>query len=623
MWLPGWADGRMKLLQNFLKEGGLMEADTLPKALVNMVEKYSQKVSMRQKVFGLWEEITWVQYLEKVKFVALGLNALGIKKEDKVAIIGENQPEWLYSALGIMSSGGIFVGVYATNPAPECEYIIDHSGSVIYFCEDEEQLDKALTFRSNTPQLRKIIVWDMEGLRHFKDPMLMSFDELLALGEKICLENPDLFTRLVSQGKATDIASIIYTSGTTGRPKGAMLSHEGYLWVGRQTSDVGNITHNDETISFLPVCHVYEQVFALMVHLTVGHIINMAESPDTIMRDLKDVSPTIFQAVPRIWEKYYSGIVLKMDDASWINRAAYKIAVNIGSRYNETKLAGKIPPLWLVFCYKLAYLSVFWPLKRVLGFDRLRLGNSAAAPISHKILKYFQSIGIPVREGFGMTETTGTTHMSDENNFKLGTVGKALPGTEVKIAEDGEILIRNKGIFKGYYRDEETTKMALCDGWLRTGDVGEVDAEGYMKITDRKKDLMITAGGKNIAPQFIENLLKFSPYINDAVIIADVRKYVSAIIVIDEENVVNYAQQKKIQYTTFASLTKAEEVIALIQLEINNVNKELARVETIKKFRILDKKLYTEDGEVTPTMKVKRKYINEHYKDLIESMYRE
>jgi long-chain acyl-CoA synthetase len=613
----------MKLLQSFLKEGGLMEADTLPKALVKMVEKYSQKVSMRQKVFGLWEEITWVQYLEKVKFVALGLNALGIKKEDKVAIIGENQPEWLYSALGIMSLGGIFVGVYATNPAPECEYIIDHSGSVIYFCEDEEQLDKALTFRSNTPQLRKIIVWDMEGLRHFKDPMLMSFDELLALGKKICLENPDLFTRLVSQGKATDIASIIYTSGTTGRPKGAMLSHEGYLWVGRQTSDVGNITHNDETISFLPVCHVYEQVFALMVHLTVGHIINMAESPDTIMRDLKDVSPTIFQAVPRIWEKYYSGIVLKMDDASWMNRAAYKIAVNIGSRYNETKLAGKIPPLWLVFCYKLAYLSVFWPLKRVLGFDRLRLGNSAAAPISHKILKYFQSIGIPVREGFGMTETTGTTHMSDENNFKLGTVGKALPGTEVKIAEDGEILIRNKGIFKGYYRDEETTKMALCDGWLRTGDVGEVDAEGYMKITDRKKDLMITAGGKNIAPQFIENLLKFSPYINDAVIIADVRKYVSAIIVIDEENVVNYAQQKKIQYTTFASLTKAEEVIALIQLEINNVNKELARVETIKKFRILDKKLYTEDGEVTPTMKVKRKYINEHYKDLIESMYRE
>jgi long-chain acyl-CoA synthetase len=266
---------------------------------------------------------------------------------------------------------------------------------------------------------------------------------------------------------------------------------------------------------------------------------------------------------------------------------------------------------------------MFWNLKRVLGFERIRLGNSAAAPISHKILKYFQSIGVPIYEGFGMTEATGTTHASNDVNFKIGTVGKAIPGTEVKIAEDGEILLKGKGVFKGYYMDEEATKDAIKDGWFHTGDVGEVDEEGYMKITDRKKDLMITAGGKNIAPQFIENLLKFSPYINDAVIIADKRKYVSAIIVIDEENVVNYAQQLKIHYTTFASLTKADEVINLIQSEINKVNKELARVESIKKFRILDKKLYTEDGEVTPTMKVKRKYINEHYKDLIESMYRE
>lgn len=607
----------------FLDREVKMVVDTLPKALMNMVKKNPQRVAMRQKVFGLWEDITWTDYRSKVEFVALGLNALGLQKGDKAAIIGENQPEWLYSALGIMSAGGIFVGVYPTNPVAECEYIIGHSGSVIFFCEDEEQLDKALVFRENTPLLRKIIVWDMEGLRHFKDPMLMSFDELLSLGEKVRRENPDMFTRLVDRGGAEDIASIIYTSGTTGRPKGAMLSHEGYLYIGQQTSDMANITNKDETISFLPVCHVYEQVFALMVHLTVGHIINMAESPETIIEDLRDVSPTIFQAVPRIWEKYYSNIILKMEDAMWLKKAVYKIAVHVGTRYNDTKLAGKRPSLELSILYKLAYFSVFWHLKRVLGFDRLRLGNSAAAPISHKILKYFQSIGINIREGFGMTETTGTTHMSDETNFKLGTVGKAIPGTEVKIAEDGEILMRGKGLFKGYYMDEETTSTAICNGWFHTGDVGEVDDEGYMKITDRKKDLMITAGGKNIAPQFIENLLKFSPYINDAVIIADKRKYVSAIIVIDEENVVNYAQQQKINYTTFASLTKAEEAIELIQSEINKVNKELARVETVKKFRILDKKLYTEDGEVTPTMKVKRKYINQHYKDLIESMYRE
>jgi long-chain acyl-CoA synthetase len=588
-----------------------------------MAEKKPHSIAMRQKVLGLWEDITWKEYLDRVECVAMGLNSIGFQNGDKAAIIGENQPEWLYSALGIMSAGGIFVGVYPTNPAAECEYIVGHSGSVIFFCEDEEQLDKALVFRKNTPLLKKIIVWDMEGLRHFKDPMLMSFDELIALGDKVRNKDRSMFARLVDTRQAEDIASIIYTSGTTGRPKGAMLSHEGYLYVGEKTGVVAKFTDKDETISFLPICHVYEQVFALMVHLTVGHTVNMAESPDTLVEDLRDVSPTIFQAVPRIWEKYYSNIILKIEDSTWLKRTAYNIAVNIGTRYNEIKLEGTKPSLVLTFLYQLACFSMFWHLKRVLGFERIRLGNSAAAPISHKILKYFQSIGVPIYEGFGMTEATGTTHASNDVNFKIGTVGKAIPGTEVKIAEDGEILLKGKGVFKGYYMDEEATKDAIKDGWFHTGDVGEVDEEGYMKITDRKKDLMITAGGKNIAPQFIENLLKFSPYINDAVIIADKRKYVSAIIVIDEENVVNYAQQLKIHYTTFASLTKADEVINLIQSEINKVNKELARVESIKKFRILDKKLYTEDGEVTPTMKVKRKYINEHYKDLIESMYRE
>jgi len=355
----------------------------------------------------------------------------------------------------------------------------------------------------------------------------------------------------------------------------------------------------------------------------VGHIVNFTENTDTVMNDMKEVSPTVFHAVPRIWEKYYSGIVIKMDDATWFKRTCYKIAVKAGSRYNSAQLAGEKIPLWLFLAYQLAYFAVFWKLKERLGFDRVRLGFSGAAPISHEILKYFQSIGIPIREGYGMTETSGITHMSDEKNFKLGTVGKALPDTDVIIGEDGEIIVRHKGLFQGYYRDEENTKNALIDGWLHTGDVGEVDEEGYLKITDRLKDLIITAGGKNIAPQYIENFLKFSPYINDAVVIGDGRKYLSAIIVIDEENVVKYAQDKKVQYTTFASMTKTEDVVDLIQQEIDKVNRQMARVENIRKFQILDKKLYTEDGEVTPTMKVKRKFINEYYSDLIEAMYEE
>jgi long-chain acyl-CoA synthetase len=600
-----------------------MIVDTLPKALIDMAGKQPGRVALRRKELGIWQDISWSEYLGKVRQVAMGLHELGVKRGDHVAIIGENRPEWLYSALGAMSVGATFVGVYTTNPATECEYVVGHSESVVYICEDEEQFDKALVFRSRTPKLRKMIIWDMEGLRHFQDPMLMSFDDLLAQGERLDRDSPNLFNELVAQGRTEDIAGIIYTSGTTGPPKGALLTHEGYLWVGRQAGVVTRASRDDETISFLPLNHVYEQIFDLMVHMTVGHIVNFTENTDTVMTDMQEVSPTLFHAVPRIWEKYYSGIVLKMGDATRFKRSVYAFALKIGAAYNGAKLKGESPSLPLTLAYRLVYFAVFRKLKERLGFDRVHLGFSGAAPISHNILKYFQSIGIPIREGYGMTETTGITHMSEENHFKLGTVGRALPETEVRIAEDGEILVRHRGIFKGYYRDEENTRIALHDGWMHTGDVGEVDAEGYLKITDRKKDLIITAGGKNIAPQYIENLLKFSPYINDAVVIGDGRKYLTAMIVIDEENVTKYAQDNKVQFTTFASLTRSEEVLKLIQEEVNKVNSQMARVENIRKFRILDKKLYTEDGEVTPTMKVKRNAINEQYRDLIESMYRE
>ncbi len=598
-----------------------MAIKTLPKALLNIAEKQPNRVAMRKKDYGIWRDITWAEYLENVKYVALGLNALGVKYGDHVSIIGENRPEWLYSALGAVCAGGAWVGIYTTNPVVECQYVVEHSDAVVYMCEDEEQLDKALAFRDKTPLLRKLIVWEMEGLKHFKDPMFMSFQELLDLGKEADRKNPGLFMQLVEQAKPEDIAGIIYTSGTTGPPKGALLAHEGYLWVAEATRQVIETCVDDETISFLPLNHIYEQIYDIMFHLTVGHTVNFTENTDTVMADMQDVSPTLFHAVPRIWEKYYSGIVLKMADATWLKRTLYNTAVKIGTKYNNRAIARKKIPVQLALAYHLFYFVVFRKLKKRLGFDRIRVGASGAAPISHEVIKFFQSIGIPIREGYGMTETTGITHLSSETEYKVGTVGKALPGTEVKIAEDGEILVKHKGIFKGYYKDEAQTKEVLVDGWMHTGDVGEIDNEGYLKLTDRKKDLIITAGGKNIAPQYIENLLKFSPYINDSVVIGDRRKYLTAIIVIDEENVTKYAQDNKVQFTTFASMTKAPEIIELIQKEIDNVNRQVARVENIRKFCILDKKLYTEDGEVTPTMKVKRKSINAQYGDLIESMY--
>lgn len=599
-----------------------MEINTLPKALLNMAEKQPNRVALRKKNFGIWHDITWSEYLENVKHVALGLHALGVKYGEHVAIIGENRPEWLYSALGAVCAGGAWVGVYTTNPPPECEYVVDHSDAVVYICEDEEQFDKALVFRENTPKLRKLIVWDMEGLKHFKDPMLMSFQELLELGRETDLKNPNLFRELTELAQPEDPAGIIYTSGTTGPPKGALLAHEGYLWVGQAARAVMDTNVDDETISFLPLNHVYEQIFDIMFHLTVGHIVNFTESTDTVMADMREVSPTVFHAVPRIWEKYYSAIVLKMAEASWMKRTLYNIAIGIGSKYNNTVLSReKVPPL-LKLQYQLAYFVIFRKLKKRLGFDRIRFGGSGAAPISQDVLKFFLSIGIPIREGYGMTETTGVTHISNEFDFKVGTVGKPLPGTQVRIDEDGEIIVKHKGIFKGYHKDKEQTAEVLQDGWLKTGDVGIIDEEGFLKLTDRKKDLIITAGGKNIAPQYLENLLKFSPYINDSVVIGDGRKYLTAIIVIDEENVTKFAQDNKVQFTTFATMTRAPEIIELIQGEIDKVNKQVARVENIRKFKILDKKLYTEDGEVTPTMKVKRKAINAQFGDLIESMYK-
>jgi len=603
--------------------GEPMAIKTLPKALLNMVAKQPKRIAMRRKDFGIWHDITWTEYLENVKHVTLGLHALDVKYGDHVAIIGENRPEWLYSALGIVCAGAAWVGVYTTNPTAECEYVVGHSDAVVYICEDEEQLDKALAFREKTPLLRKLIVWEMEGLKHYEDPMLMSFQDLLDLGKEEDRKNPGLFLKLTEQAQPQDIAGIIYTSGTTGPPKGALLAHEGYLWIGRASQEIMPASNEDETISFLPLNHVYEQIFDMMFHLTVGQIVNFTENTDTVMADMQEISPTMFHAVPRIWEKYYSGIVLKMADATWLKRTLYKVAVKVGTQYNNKALTKQKVPLQLALAYHIAYFAVFRKLKERLGFDRVRIGVSGAAPISHEILKFFQSIGIPIREGYGMTETTGITHMSNEVDYKVGTVGKALPGTQVKIAEDGEILVKHTGIFKGYYKDAEQTKEVLIDGWMHTGDVGVIDDEGYLKLTDRKKDLIITAGGKNVAPQYLENLLKFSPYINDSVVIGDRRKYLTALIVIDEENVTKYAQDNKVQFTTFASMTRAPEVNSLIQEEINKVNNQVSRVENIRKFKIIDKKLYTEDGEVTPTMKVKRKSINAQFGDLIESMYRD
>jgi long-chain acyl-CoA synthetase len=596
--------------------------ETAPRIFRETVKKYGDRAAMRKKEYGIWHDISWNDYYRLVKQVGSALIFLGLQKGDCVSIIGDNCPEWVIADMGIQCAGGVAVGIYATNAWPQVEYVIENSDSKFFFVENEEQLDKWLSFRDNAPLLKKVVVWDLEGLRHFKDPMVMTFEELLELGRQELEKNPDLIEKRMDEVQPEDTSMLIYTSGTTGPPKGAMLSHRNLTWMGRAITTDNPMVDTDEVMSFLPLCHVFEQLFSVLGHITHGFTVNFIESLDTVTDNMIEISPTVGYAVPRIWEKYYSAIVIRMSDATWFKRIVFYLALKIGQKRATLKMNFKKVPLYFEALYQLAYFAVFRKLKERLGFDRMRMAYSGAAPISPDILHFFQSIGVNLVEGYGQTEGTGVTCVSRMGRVKFGTVGPPLTGTEVKIAEDGEILVKSPSVFKGYFKNPEATAETVKDGWLHSGDVGVIDEDGFLRITDRKKDIIVTAGGKNITPQYIENKLKFSPYINDAVVIGDRRKFLVSLIMIDEDNVVKYAQDNKIQFSTYKDLTKAPEILKLIQKEVDKVNETLSRVEQVKKFTILPKKLYEEDGEVTPTMKVKRKYVNEAFKDLIEGMYK-
>ncbi len=595
---------------------------TTPSVFKSTVDTYGERVAMRYKDYGLWHDITWNDYYRISKQIGTALISMGLQKGDCVSIIGDNCQEWVLIDMGIQCAGGVSVGVYATNAWQQVEYVIEHSESKFFFVENEEQLDKWLNFRDKVQGLKKVVVWDTEGLRHFKDPMVMTYEELLDVGGKQIEKHPDLFENRMEDVSPEDLSVLIYTSGTTGPPKGAMLTHSNVTWMSEAIEDQNPMHDDEEVLSFLPLCHIFERLFSVFAHIRHAYVVNFVEKPDTVMENMIEVSPTLGYAVPRIWEKYYSGILIRMAEATFFKRMVFGIALSIGKKRAGLKMGFKEVPLHLEILFQLAYFAVFRKLKERMGFDRLRVAYSGAAPISPDVLKFFQSIGVNLIEGYGQTEGTGVTCTSQIGKAKFGMVGTPLPGCEVKIADDGEILVKSPGVFIGYYRNPEATAETIVDGWLHSGDVGELDEDGYLKITDRKKDIIVTAGGKNITPQYIENKLKASVYINDAVIIGDRRKFLSCLVMIDEDNVVKYAQDNKVQFSTYYDLTQHPEINQLIQKEVDEVNETLARVENIRKFTILPKKLYEEDGEVTPTMKVKRKYVNEAFGDLIEAMYR-
>ena len=576
---------------------------------------------MREKHLGIWQEVTWKQYGDNAKKTGLALNSLGLKKGEVVSIASEGNPEWLYTDMGTIGAGGVSSGVYTTDSAAQVKYLVNDSGSKFYFAENEEQLDKILEVRGDCPTLEKIIVYDMEGLHNFKDDQVISYDELIDIGKKVDIEQPNLWNDLIQNVKSEDIAILVYTSGTTGPSKGAMINHTNLLYSVNTGLEIFEPMENEEQLSFLPLCHILERSVSVMFPLKSGAVVNFAESIDTVPENIREVSPTVFIAVPRIWEKFYSSITILMKDATFIGKYFYDISIKTGAKYKEYYIEGKQPPLILKLSYRLCNYFVLKNIKKLLGLNKCRYALSGAAPISPELINWYLSLGIDMREGWGMTETAGVGTAFYSREIKLGHVGRAVNQSEVRIADDGEILFKGPGVFCGYLNKPEQTKETLIDGWLHTGDVGEMDNYGNIKITDRKKDIIITAGGKNISPSEIENELKFSPFVSDAVVIGDKRKFLSCLIMIDEENVMKYAQDNDIPFSNFESLCKSEEVVNLIDGEVSKVNKKFASVEQVKKFSVIDIQLTAEDDELTPTMKLKRKFINQKYSNIIENMY--
>jgi long-chain acyl-CoA synthetase len=472
--------------------------------------------------------------------------------------------------------------------------------------------------------LQKIVVLDMEGLSGFADPMVMSLAEFQALGRNYMADNEPLWQEMIDSRSAGDLAILVYTSGTTGPPKGAMHANRSVTHQMRHAIDLIPSSDDEERLVFLPLCHVAERVGGYYTSLALGSVMNFAESPETVPDNLREVQPTAFLAVPRIWEKFYSTITIAVKDATPLQQWLYRRAIGIGYRMTDCKLENERPSLALRVANRFAYWAVFRNMRRMLGLDRCRIAFTGAAPISPDLIRWYLALGIDMHEVYGQTENCGVATLMPMERIKLGSVGKAVSWGEVAVSPDGEILIRGDFLFMGYLNQPGKTAETIdARGWLHTGDVGTIDNEGFVKITDRMKDIIITSGGKNITPSEIENQLKFSPYISDAVVVGDKRPYLTCLVMIDQENVEKYAQDHDIPFTNYASLCTATEIRDLIHREIEAVNGRFARVETIKRFHLIERQLTPEDEELTPTMKLKRSFVNKRYAAQIEAMYRE
>jgi long-chain acyl-CoA synthetase len=600
--------------------------DTFPKLALQNARRLSGKVAIREKHLGIWQSYTWSQYAEQARLIALGLAALGFARGDKTAVVGDNRPALYWAMLATQALGGVAVPLYQDSIEKEMEYIVDHAEARFAIVEDQEQVDKLLHVREQCPGLEYVIYDDPGGLRHYKDSCLLSLQELQERGRKFAEDRPGYFEQEVAKGAAEDTAVIAYTSGTTGQPKGAMLSHRNLIETARSAVSRERLDETEEVMAYLPMAWIGDHMFSFSQSMVAGFTTNCPESAETVLADLKEIGPTYFFAPPRIWENILTSVMIRVDDAARIKRGLVRFFLDLARRVERCRLGHRPIALRDRLLYPLGRLLVYGPLRDNLGMSRIRVAYTAGEAIGPELFEFYRSLGINVKQLYGMTESSALICIQQDGDVKLDTVGPPLPGVEVRVSPSGEVLYRSPGVFQGYYKNPEATRETLVEGWVHSGDAGFFDKDGHLKIIDRARDVGRLAGGTIFAPKYLENKLKFSPYIKEAVCVGDGRPFVAALLNIDLVSVGNWAERRGLAYTSYTDLAQKPEVYELIRQEVVRVYRSLLEDEAlrgaqIRRFLLLHKELDPDDQEITRTRKVRRGFIGQKYAPLIEALY--
>lgn len=599
------------------------EVDTLPKNLLKTVKRVGKDhIAMRKKRLGIWQEYTWADTVQHIQDFCLGLVSLGLQRGDKVCIIGDNDPEYYWAELAVQSAGGVTIGIFTDATSRELEFLINDSDAVFLVAQDQEQCDKVLEIRANVPRIKKVIYWDEGSLWGYDDSWLTSFSAVEQLGRDYARQHPGSYEALVNQGNGEEVAILSYTSGTTSLPKGAVIRHRNLIYGSRHAVQVAPVNENDDYVSFSPLAWITEQALGLTHHVQYGMVVNFPETAETVQHDIREIAPVTLLFPSRLWESLVSIVQARMDDSHWGNRLLYKMFLRTGYKMADMQSAGQKPNLaWRLLEFA-GELALFAPLRDKLGLSRLRYGYTSGSSLSPDVLRFFRALHVELYQLYGSTECQGHT-MHRPGDVRFGTVGKPMPTVEIKISEEGEILVKSRSVFAGYYKSDEKTQEAFTpDGWFKTGDAGYVDEHGHLIYLDRMKDMIQLATGDAFSPQYIEGSLKFSPYIQDTMAVGGFdMPYVSVMITLNFENAARWAEKRGVSFTTLADLSQRPEIANLILQEVERTNAALPPPGRIRRFVILPRIFDPDEEELTRTRKLRRRYMEQKYGDILNAIY--